>query len=83
MFDGERRYVIAPKGISVGAQLMSGAEAPIKAGNALPLRNIPVGTIVHCVEMMPAKARRSHARQARTSRCSPRRFVCAAAASLG
>src|SRR5256885_9315782 len=53
--DGERRYVIAPKGIGVGAQLMSGAEAPIKAGNALPLRNIPVGTIVHCVEMMPGK----------------------------
>ena len=53
--DGERRYVIAPKGVGVGAQLMSGAEAPIKAGNALPLRNIPVGTIVHCVEMMPGK----------------------------
>src|SRR5437660_9261316 len=53
--DGERRYVIAPKGIGVGAQLMSGAEAPIKAGNTLPLRNIPVGTIVHCVEMMPGK----------------------------
>src|SRR5256714_10852986 len=53
--DGERRYVIAPKGISVGAQLMSGAEAPIKAGNALPLKNIPVGTTVHCVEMMPGK----------------------------
>src|SRR5213083_1986113 len=53
--DGERRYIIAPKGIGVGAQLMSGAEAPIKAGNALPLRNIPVGTIVHCVEMMPGK----------------------------
>src|SRR5437773_11722398 len=53
--DGERRYVIAPKGIGVGAQLVSGAEAPIKAGNALPLRNIPVGTIVHCVEMMPGK----------------------------
>src|SRR5206468_4321120 len=53
--DGERRYVIAPKVIGAGAQLMSGAEAPIKAGNALPLRNIPVGTIVHCVEMMPGK----------------------------
>ena len=53
--DGERRYVIAPKGIAVGTQLMSGAEAPIKTGNALPLRNIPVGTIVHCVEMMPGK----------------------------
>jgi len=69
--DGERRYVIAPKGIGVGAQLMSGAEAPIKAGNALPLRNIPVGTIVHCVEMMPGRARRSPARRARMSRCSP------------
>src|SRR5688572_14685439 len=53
--DGERRYVIAPKGIQVGAQLVSGTEAPIKAGNTLPLRNIPIGTIVHCVEMMPGK----------------------------
>jgi large subunit ribosomal protein L2 len=53
--DGERRYVIAPKGIQVGAQVISGPEAPIKSGNALPLRNIPVGTIVHCVEMMPGK----------------------------
>lgn len=53
--DGERRYVIAPKGVQVGTQLMSGSEAPIKPGNTLPLRNIPVGTIVHCVEMMPGK----------------------------
>ena len=53
--DGERRYVIAPKGVTVGTQLMSGAEAPIKPGNTLPLRNIPIGTIVHCVEMMPGK----------------------------
>ena len=53
--DGERRYVIAAKGVQAGAQLMSGAEAPIKPGNALPLRNIPVGTIVHCVEMLPGK----------------------------
>src|SRR3982074_917994 len=53
--DGERRYVVAPKGLTVGTQLMSGSEAPIKTGNALPLRNIPVGTIVHCVEMMPGK----------------------------
>jgi len=53
--DGERRYIIAPKGVAVGAQLMSGAEAPIKAGNTLPLRNIPVGTTVHCVEMLPGK----------------------------
>jgi large subunit ribosomal protein L2 len=53
--DGERRYIVAPKGVQTGVQLMSGAEAPIKPGNALPLRNIPVGTIVHCVEMMPGK----------------------------
>jgi large subunit ribosomal protein L2 len=53
--DGERRYVIAPKGVSVGTQLMSGPEAPIKAGNALPLKNIPVGTTIHCVEMLPGK----------------------------
>jgi large subunit ribosomal protein L2 len=53
--DGERRYIVAPKGVGAGAQLMSGIEAPIKVGNALPLRNIPVGTIVHCVEMLPGK----------------------------
>jgi large subunit ribosomal protein L2 len=53
--DGERRYIIAPKGVAVGAQLVSGAEAPIKPGNTLPLRNIPIGTIVHCVEMLPGK----------------------------
>jgi large subunit ribosomal protein L2 len=53
--DGERRYIIAPKGVAVGAQLMSGVEAPIKAGNALPLRNIPVGTTIHCIEMLPGK----------------------------
>ena len=53
--DGERRYVIAPKGVIVGAQLVSGSEAPIKAGNCLPLRNIPVGSTIHCVEMMPGK----------------------------
>src|SRR4051812_23751454 len=53
--DGERRYVIAPKGMTVGTLLMSGPEAPIKSGNTLPLRSIPVGTIVHCVEMLPGK----------------------------
>jgi len=53
--DGERRYIIAPKGVAVGAQLVSGTEAPIKPGNTLPLRNIPVGTTVHCVEMLPGK----------------------------
>ncbi len=53
--DGERRYIIAPKGVKPGAQLISGSDAPIKSGNALPLRNIPVGSTVHCVEMMPGK----------------------------
>ena len=53
--DGERRYIIAPKGLTAGTQLMSGQEAPIKVGNTLPLRNIPVGTTIHCVEMIPGK----------------------------
>ena len=53
--DGERRYIIAPKGLTAGTQLMSGAEAPIKPGNTLPLRSVPVGTTVHCIEMLPGK----------------------------
>ncbi|GGP23974.1 MULTISPECIES: 50S ribosomal protein L2 [Silvimonas] len=53
--DGERRYIIAPKGVKAGAVLVSGAEAPIKAGNALPIRNIPVGSTIHCVELQPGK----------------------------
>ncbi|HNV87328.1 MAG TPA: 50S ribosomal protein L2 [Methylotenera sp.] len=53
--DGERRYIIAPRGIAAGAQLISGAEAPIKVGNALPLRNIPVGSTIHCIELQPGK----------------------------
>src|SRR5439155_3492260 len=53
--DGERRYVVAPRGVAAGAQLMNGSDAPIKAGNCLPLRNIPVGTTIHCVEMLPGK----------------------------
>jgi large subunit ribosomal protein L2 len=53
--DGERRYILAPKGVAAGAELVSGADAPIKPGNAMPLRNIPVGTMVHCVEMKPGK----------------------------
>jgi large subunit ribosomal protein L2 len=53
--DGERRYIIAPKGVTVGTQLMSGPEAPIRAGNTLPLRNIPVGSTIHCIEMQPGK----------------------------
>ncbi|HOW62570.1 MAG TPA: 50S ribosomal protein L2 [Candidatus Contendobacter sp.] len=53
--DGERRYIIAPRDVSAGATLISGPAAPIKAGNALPLRNIPVGSQVHCVELRPGK----------------------------
>ncbi|HRD34807.1 MAG TPA: 50S ribosomal protein L2 [Rhodocyclaceae bacterium] len=53
--DGERRYIIAPKGLEIGQQLLSGSEAPIKSGNALPIRNIPVGSTIHCVELMPGK----------------------------
>ncbi len=53
--DGERRYIIAPRGVAIGTELMSGAEAAIKPGNTLPLRNIPVGTTIHCVEMQQGK----------------------------
>ncbi len=53
--DGERRYIIAPREVGVGVTLMSGPAAPIKPGNALPLRNIPVGSQVHCVELRPGK----------------------------
>ncbi|GJL71377.1 MAG: 50S ribosomal protein L2 [Nitrosomonas sp.] len=53
--DGERRYIIAPKGVTVGMRLQSGNSVPIKPGNALPLRNIPVGSTIHCIEMKPGK----------------------------
>ena len=53
--DGSRAYIIAPKGLEVGQQVMNGSESPIKVGNTLPIRNIPVGTTVHCVEMLPGK----------------------------
>ncbi|HSW52151.1 MAG TPA: 50S ribosomal protein L2, partial [Sulfuricaulis sp.] len=49
--DGERRYIIAPKGVEAGTEIQSGPNAPIKAGNCLPLRSIPVGSTVHCVEL--------------------------------
>ena len=64
--DGERRYMIAAKGLGVGAEVMSGPEASIKVGNCLPLRNIPVGSMVHCVEMKPGKGAQM-ARSAGTS----------------
>jgi large subunit ribosomal protein L2 len=53
--DGERRYIIAPKGVVEGTPIRSGEDAGIKAGNCLPLRSIPVGSIVHCVELKPGK----------------------------
>ncbi len=53
--DGERRYIIAPAGIKVDDQIMSGIEAGIKVGNCMPLRNIPLGSTVHCIELKPGK----------------------------
>ena len=66
--DGERRYIIAPKGVTAGTQLMSGAEAPIKPGNTLPLRNIPVGT--------DGALHRDAAGQGRAARALGRRRAC-------
>ena len=53
--DGEKRYIIAPLGLKVGDQIVSGPKADIKVGNTLPLENIPVGTMIHCVELVPGK----------------------------
>ena len=53
--DGERRYIIAPKGVVAGATIVSGIDADIKAGNTLPLRNIPLGSVIHCIELKPGK----------------------------
>lgn len=64
--DGERRYIIAPKGAEVGQVVQSGIEAPIKPGNALPIRNIPVGSTVHCIELRAGKG----AQIARSAGCS-------------
>jgi len=53
--DGEKAYILAPEGLTDGMQVMSGAEAEIKVGNCLPLANIPVGTMIHNIELMPGK----------------------------
>jgi len=53
--DGERRYIIAPRGVSAGDVLMSGSGAAIRPGNAMPLRNVPVGSVIHCVELKPGR----------------------------
>lgn len=53
--DGEKRYIIAPRGLGVGSEVMSSANAAIKPGNCLPIRNVPVGSVMHCVELKPGK----------------------------
>ncbi len=53
--DGERRYILAPKGLKAGDSIQSGVDAPIKAGNTLPLRNTPLGSVVHAIELKPGK----------------------------
>jgi len=53
--DGERRYIIAPNGVKEGSLVMSGTESGIQVGNCMPLRNIPLGTTVHCIELKPGK----------------------------
>ena len=53
--DGERRYILAPRDLAVGAQVMAGANAEVAVGNAIPLRNIPLGTFVHNVELEPGR----------------------------
>ena len=64
--DGEKRYILAPEGVVQGDQLMSGSDAEIRPGNALPLRNIPVGTVVHAIELKPGAGAKM-ARSAGTS----------------
>jgi large subunit ribosomal protein L2 len=53
--DGERRYILAPKGLKAGDVVQNGPSAPIKAGNCLPIRNIPVGSVIHAIELKPGK----------------------------
>ena len=53
--DGEKRYIIHPEGLRVGDSVVAGEEAEIKVGNALPLRKIPLGTVIHCIELKPGK----------------------------
>ncbi|OUW03451.1 MAG: 50S ribosomal protein L2 [Betaproteobacteria bacterium TMED156] len=53
--DGERRYIVCPKGLMVGTKISNGPESQIKIGNCLPLKNIPVGSTIHCIEMLPKK----------------------------
>ena len=59
--DGEKRYILAPQGIKQGDTLMSGPDAEIRPGNSLPLRNIPVGTVIHAIELKPGAGRQDGA----------------------
>ncbi|XVW81409.1 50S ribosomal protein L2 [Candidatus Profftella armatura] len=53
--DGDRRYILATKNMTIGNYIMNGSDAPIKSGNCLPIRNIPIGTVINCIEMLPGK----------------------------
>ncbi|OAI06649.1 50S ribosomal protein L2 [Methylomonas methanica] len=53
--DGDRKYIIAPKGIEVGQEILSAETTPVKPGNCMPLRNMPLGTTIHCIELKPGK----------------------------
>src|SRR6184192_2697803 len=64
--DGEKRYILAPDGVAQGDRLMSGSDAEVRPGNALPLRNIPVGTVIHAIELKPGAGAKM-ARSAGTS----------------
>jgi large subunit ribosomal protein L2 len=81
--DGERRYIIAAKGMAQGQPVMSGSEAPIKAGNNLPIRNIPVGSTIHCVEMLPGKgATNCKIRRRFCSFVGARRHLCSSSSEI-
>ena len=64
--DGERRYIVAPRGVKEGDELMSGSSAPVRAGNAMALHSIPVGSVIHCIELKPGKG----AQLVRSAGCS-------------
>ncbi len=64
--DGERRYIISPEGLSIGDEIISGEDSPIKTGNSLSLKHMPLGTVVHCIELFPSKGAQM-ARSAGTS----------------
>ncbi len=53
--DGERKYIVAPKGVQIGQEIVSAESAPVKIGNCMPIRNVPVGTEIHCIELKPGK----------------------------